>query len=273
MNPVDPIDDEARRKSRVAALAEAAHKPRPAGKVDARLVSLTSPMTFEAEQYRNLCYVLNHKKSQGDLSILAVSGASVGDGKTTTALNLTATFAQDPALRILIVDADLRRPSVSRRVGLAGDLRGLVELVSDPRLALSDVLVQRTPWSFFIIPAGKRPEDPYRVLSSPRFAEIVRAAREHFDWIILDCPPLLAVPDARVIGDCVDGFLLVVGASRTPRKLVEETLNEIEPGKVCGIVLNCDRRILSGYSKYYRAYGYTTSVQDEMEKKAGTEAA
>jgi tyrosine-protein kinase Etk/Wzc len=162
---------------------------------------------------------------------------------------------------------------VSRKLGFHDDLRGLVDLVSDPRLALRDVVLQRPPFHFFLVPAGRKPEDPYRVLSSPRFAEIVRATRDHFDWIILDCPPLLAVPDARVVGDCVDGFLLVVGADRTPRKLLEETLNEIEPEKVCGIVLNGDRRILSGYSKYYRAYGYTASAQKLNQKKAGAEAA
>jgi len=226
-------------------------------------------MSFEAEQYRTLCHVLERRRGRGELGILGVSGPSVGDGKTTTALNLAGTLAQDPASRVLIVDADLRRPSVSSRLGFAdGDFPGLADLISNPGLAMTDVALRRSPWNLFVIPAGRRPADPYRILSSPRLGAVLSAARQHFDRIVVDSPPLLAVPDAHVISEWVDGFLLVVGAHRTPRKLLEETLNAIEGNKVVGIVFNGDRRPLSGYGKYYRAYGYAQSAARLRSKEA-----
>jgi capsular exopolysaccharide synthesis family protein len=214
-------------------------------------------MSFEAEQYRTLCHTLERRAARKGLGILGISGPSVGDGKTTTALNLAATLAQDPASRVLIVDADLRRPNVSIRLGFdEGEIPGLADLISDPGLSVAEVALRRSPWNLFVVPAGRRPADPYRILSSPRLGVTLSSARQHFDRIVLDCPPLLAVPDAHVISEWVDGFLLVVGAHRTPRKLLEETLNAIDAEKVVGIVFNGDRRPLSGYGRYYRAYGY-----------------
>jgi capsular exopolysaccharide synthesis family protein len=239
--------------------------PRPVRDVDERLVSLLSPMSFEAEQYRTLCHGLERRRTRGESVILGVSGPSVGDGKTTTALNLAGTLAQDPATRVLIVDADLRRPSVSQRLGLGDDLPGLADLIADPGLSVAEWALRRSPWNLFVVPAGRRPADPYRILSSPRLGAVLTEARQHFDRIVLDSPPLLAVPDAHVISEWVDGFLLVVGAHRTPRKLLEETLNAIDADKVIGIVFNGDRRPLSGYGKYYRAYGYAQPAAERYQ--------
>jgi len=203
--------------------AAAPARPRPVHDVDERVVSLLSPMSFEAEQYRTLCHALERKQGKAAMGILGVSGPSVGDGKTTTALNLAGTLAQDPASRVLIVDADLRRPSVATRLGFDdGNLPGLAELIVDQDLAVSEVVLRRSPWNLFVLAAGRRPADPYRTLCSPRLGEILAEARQRFDRIVLDSPPLLAVPDAHVISGWVDSFLLVVGAHRTPRKLLEE---------------------------------------------------
>ena len=94
-----------------------------------------------------------------------------------------------------------------------------------------------------VLPAGTRPSAPYEVLESPRLGELLESCRQRFDYVILDTPPITTVPDCRVIGKWVDGFLVVVAADRTPRKLVEEALELMEPAKVVGLVFNREARL------------------------------
>jgi capsular exopolysaccharide synthesis family protein len=225
--------------------------------VEAHLVSLLAPSSFEADQYRALRHMVEQMHKAGSLSILAVTSAAAGDGKTTTAINLAGTLAQAPESRVLLVEADLRRPSVTVRDHLG--LRdsggpGLVDTILDPSLGLADVVQRHPDFNLSVLPAGWRPTAPYEALKSPRVGELLEEARERYDYVIVDTPPLLVVPDCRLIGRWVDGFIVVVAAHKTPRKLVEEALNVLEPGKVVGIAFNGDERPLSGYYGYYYAY-------------------
>jgi Mrp family chromosome partitioning ATPase len=105
-----------------------------------------------------------------------------------------------------------------------------------------------------VIPAGQTPASPYEVLKSPRLGELLEEARQHYDYVIVDAPPLCTVQDCRVIANWVDGFLIVVAANRTARRLVEESLNVVEPGKILGFVFNGDNSppsISYGYDGYY----------------------
>jgi Mrp family chromosome partitioning ATPase len=116
-----------------------------------------------------------------------------------------------------------------------------------------------------ILPAGQATPTPYELLNSPRLAELLDAARRRFDYIVLDTPPVVPFPDCRVLGKLVDGFFLVVAAHRTPRGLLEEALNVMEPSKVLGIVFNEAERPLSSY--YDAAYGYPES--DRSPRRRG----
>jgi Mrp family chromosome partitioning ATPase len=96
-----------------------------------------------------------------------------------------------------------------------------------------------------VITAGRRSSAPYEILKSPRVGELFEAARAQYDYVLVDTPPLISVPDSRVLGKWVDGFLIVVGAHRTPRKLVAEALNLLETSKIVGMVFNGDDRHIS----------------------------
>ena len=237
--------------------AQGAAGERPAV-VEEHLVSLLAPTSFEAEQYRSLRYVVEQMHKRSGLSIVAVTSAAAGDGKTTTAINLAGALAQAPDDRVLLVEADVRRPSVT-----LGDLLGLgdsgapglVDVVLKPGMALENAVQRHPRFNLSVLLAGWRPTAPYEVLRSPRLGELLAEARQRYDYIILDTPPLLVVPDSRVIGKWVDGFLVVVAANKTPRKLLAEALNVLEPAKVIGLVFNGDRRPLSGYYGYYASYG------------------
>jgi capsular exopolysaccharide synthesis family protein len=220
--------------------------------VDEHLVSLVTPAAFEAEQYRSLRHTIEHLHRTAVLKVIAVSSPSTGDGKTTTAINLAGSLAQSPEARVLLIDADLRRPALGHLLGLGHSGQGLVDAILDPNLDLDRVVEPRPPFNLSVLCAGQLPPSPYEVLKSPRLGVLLDAARRDYDFVVIDTPPLTPIQDCRVIGRWVDGFLLVIAAHRTPRKLVEEALTTLDPAKMLGIVFNQDdRSIAHHYSNYY----------------------
>jgi capsular exopolysaccharide synthesis family protein len=233
--------------------------------MDPHLVSLLKPHAFESEQYRTLRHVLERRHRLDLLSLVAVTSAGVGDGKTTTTLNLAGALAQAPDARVLVVDADLRRPSVARQLGMPDhEGPGLAGLLRDPHLTLEQAVRRLEPFTLEVLGAGRCPDSPYELLKSVRMGEILDQARRRYDYVLIDTPPAPAFPDCRLIEKFVDGFLLVVAAHKTPRRLVEEALATMEPSKVLGLVLNSDDRPLSGYYGYYgHYYGNTRSPRED----------
>jgi capsular exopolysaccharide synthesis family protein len=221
--------------------------------IDDHLVSLLVPRGFEAEQFRALRLLVEQRFQLGGPVVLAVTSAVPGEGKTTIALNLAGALAQSSDARVLVVDADLRMPAVAKYLGLGGsEGPGLAGGVQNTAYSLDSIIRQRPPLTLSILPAGKRPDSPYEVLRSPRLGEIIEAARRFHDYVIVDAPPLLGLADCHLLARWVDGFLVVVAADRTPRGLVEEALDALEPGKLVGLVLNGDLdRLASRYEGYY----------------------
>jgi capsular exopolysaccharide synthesis family protein len=225
--------------------------------LDGHFVSLVTPATFEAEQYRALRHTIEEVHKASGLAVVAVSSPSVGDGKTTTAINLAGALAQSPESRVLLIDADLRRPSVARSLGLqTAPSPGFVGMLLDRNMPLAHTVRQRAPYTLDILPAGDPPAAPYELLRSARLSEVMAEARKRYDYIVLDTPPLVGLPDCRVLANFVDGFVVVVAAHRTPKRLVQDALEVVEPAKMIGLVFNMDERPMSGY---YREYGAPTN--------------
>lgn len=220
--------------------------------VDEHVVSLIDSTSFVADQYRTLRHVV--ERMHPTKKLIAVTSAVAGDGKTTTALNLAGALAHAPDARILVCDIDMRTPSLGNRLGMARQTPGLSDLVLDPDLTLDDVVRRHPRFPLSVLPAGRALLVPYELLKSPRLGELFHEMRQKYNYVVLDTPPLVPVPDTRLIADNVDGFLMVVTAHRTPRTLVENALNLVDPTKFIGIVFNRDDRPLSGYYAYY--YGY-----------------
>jgi len=224
------------------------HEPEARDHIDAHCVSLLQPATFEAEQYRTLRYMVERAHQNGNLRVVALSSPSSGDGKTITALNLAGALAQARDVRILLIDGDLRQPSVARLLGLpATEGPGLVDAVLDPSLGLQDVVRPCLLPNLFVLPAGRFTDASYEVLKAPRMGEILAAARLYYDYIVLDTPPLIPFPDCRLLGKWADGFLVIVAAHKTSRRLVEEALHTLDAAQVLGLVFNRDDRPMSRY--------------------------
>ena len=229
-------------------------------RLDPRLVSLTAAGSFAAEQYQGLRLTLERLGHGRGAQALAVTSPAAGDGKTVTAINLAGTLARGSDARVLLIDADLRRPTVASQLALDVTAKGLTDALTDERTALEDVTTTLEPFNLSVIPAGTGHGAVHQMLRSTRMERLLKEARERYDFIVLDTPPLLPVFDSALLAKFVDGVLMVVSANRTPRKLLGEALNLLAPGKVLGIVFNKDVRPLFGYyDSYYREYFPTAS--------------
>ena len=227
-------------------------------KLDRHLVTLTAPASYAAEQYQGLRLTIERLSRSRDIKVIAVSSPAAGDGKTVTSINLAAALARGSSDRVLLIDADLRRPSVGALLGIAREERGLADALTDGKVDITDSL-QKTPLTnLSVLPAGSLRGSVSELLRASALEDILRGAREQYNYVVVDTPPLLPVFDSSLLAKMVDGVLIVISANQTPRKLLGEALNMLEPSKVLGIVFNRDERPLFGYynsyNRYYREY-------------------
>jgi capsular exopolysaccharide synthesis family protein len=224
-------------------------------KLDTHLVSLTAPASFAAEQYQGLRLTVERLARARDVRVIAISSPAAGDGKTVTAINLAGALARSSEDRVLLIDADLRRPSVARQLGITDAQVGLADALSDGCRRVADVVRRLDAYNLDVIPSGTPRTGISQILRSPRLDAFLQEARQRYAYIVLDTPPLLPVFDSALLAKSVDGVLMVVSANQTPRKLLGEALNMLDASKVLGIVFNRDKRPLFGYyNAYYRQY-------------------
>jgi capsular exopolysaccharide synthesis family protein len=202
------------------------------------------------ERYRKLAATLHHAQAERGLKLVLVTSASPGDGKSLNAANLAITLSESYQRRVLLVDGDLRRPSLHELFGapnesglsdgLAGaSARGLSLIAVSPRLSL--------------LPSGRVMEDPTTALSSPQMREVLEFARAAFDWIVIDTPPVGLMTDAKLLAAMVDGIVLVVGAGSTSYQDALRAIDALGRERLLGAVLNRVSDV-SDDAKYYRDY-------------------
>ncbi len=220
------------------------------------LVPHERPRSPISEVYRSLRTALLLSTAD-ELRVIAVTSATAGEGKTATASNLGVVLAQ-LGRRVLIVDADLRKPrmhqvfKVSNRSGLVNQLTGVVEPDS--------VFVETGVPNLWLIPSGPIPPNPSELLSSDRMREWLKAMRARFDYVIIDTPPSLAVTDATIVGALSDGLVLTFRAGKVTREDAKDCAERLRLAdlKILGVVLNRHRSEAARYgrkTRYYEAYG------------------
>ena len=223
--------------------------------IDEHLVSLFAPNSYDAEQYRTLAHTIELMHKDFGLQVLAVTSPLPGDGKTTTTINLAGALAQSPEARVLLMCADLRKPSVIEHLGMDYPQPvGLATAILNQGQTLTQVVQRLGGFNLSVLPAGPYLANPHEALKTPRLGELIQEARQQYDYIVLDTPPLLLVPDCRIFGKWVDGFLMVVGAHVTPRRLVEQAQNLMDPSKLVGLVFNYDDHHIESYHYYNYLY-------------------
>lgn len=230
------------------------------------------PHSREAEAYRsmrtNLTFALG--TAAGAPKRLLVTSAGPGEGKSTTAANLAIVFGLAGS-RVLVVDADLRRPAQHRLFGIP-NTSGLTSLLAHSGVTL-DEAVQRTTYErVWLLPSGPVPANPSELLGSGRAQELLDAIEKHFDVVILDAPPLLAVTDAAVLSSFVSASVVVVQHARTRSDELRGAVQRLAVGgkPIAGVVLNRVSREQPGY--YYHEYPTRQTAADHR-KTAATDKA
>jgi protein-tyrosine kinase len=187
------------------------------------------------EQYRRLAATLHHAQSGSGIRVIMLTSASSDDGKTLTAVNLALVLSESYRRRVLLIDADLRRPSLGN-VADVTNAPGLSEALKSPtdtKLAILEV----TP-TLMLLPAGRPDPDPMSGLTSTRMRHILEEASSRFDWVILDAPPMGPMADASLLSQMVDGAVFVVRAGKTQYPLVQKAIDALGRERILGVVLN-----------------------------------
>lgn len=225
---------------------------------DHPLVVQSSPRHPRSEAFRRLRTNLQFLDLDGGPQAIVVVSSVPDEGKSTTAINLAITLA-DADARVLLIDADLRRPSVANYLGIEGSV-GLTTVLIH-RAELRDVI---QPWGsagLFVVPSGAVPPNPAELVGSRTMAKLIEEVREQFDYVIIDTPPLLPVTDAALIAKMTNGALMVTGAGLVRRDQFLQSLSNLSSvnARVLGVVLNKVSRDADGHDYGY----YTYEPRDE----------
>jgi capsular exopolysaccharide synthesis family protein len=216
---------------------------------------LVPPGTFAAEQYQNLRLKVERLQETRGVRVVAITSPATSDGKTLTSINLAAALARGPASKVLLIDADMRRPAVVSQLGLSDDGRpGLAAALGDGAGGLREIArAVDGVHGLDVVPAGMAAHDVHELLRSARFEQLLRDARDTYDFVVLDTPPLVPVCDAAVVSRFVDGLLVVVAAHETTRKQLGDALSLLDEAKTLGLVFNGDTPARGRrYDAYYR---------------------
>ena len=230
-------------------------------KVSPDLVMLADPRSVQAEKFRRLKTTLVHRYGD-EAQVIVVTSGIPGEGKSTVSLNLAVAFASDSGTRTLLIDGDLRRPTLGNRLN------------PEPRLGLSEVLagqadlvhavVHLSNSPLHVLPAGARPADPHQLLSSLEAKNLMVSLRERYDRVIVDTPPIIPFTDADALGASSDGILLVVQAGTTPRAAFAQEIAAVTSTRILGTVLNAASSSLADGRSHYD--GYYSYYYDERRK-------
>ena len=208
------------------------------------------PKSIAAEAYRTLRTNIQYSSFDNEYRTIVVTSSEPGEGKTVTVGNLALALAQGEN-KVLLVDCDMRKPSIHKNFRISNE-SGLTDLLLHKK-TMEQVMVNYNK-NLTIVPAGRVSPNPSEMLGSRAMGTFLEEMKSHFDYIVMDTPPLGAVTDAQVLSTKVDGTILVVKAGATKKDVVMNSVNLIKKvnGNIIGTVLN---GVEQSKNKYYYYYG------------------
>ena len=220
------------------------------------------------EAYKTLRTNLTFALPGNACKCIGVTSANRGDGKSSVAVNLAISFAQINK-KVIILDCDMRLPTVAQKIGIDSK-PGLSNYLVGTN-ELSDMIIKRIEdKGIDVFPAGNIPPDPTTLLESKNMADLLEVLRNHYDYIIIDLPPLMPVSDAAILSKYVDGYLIVVRHEKSEFNKIQDTLHQLEfsGAKIIGFVYN-GKTLENHYSKskkYYYYYDYYKKSNKKSKK-------
>lgn len=235
----------------------------------APLATVSAPRSAGAEAYRILRTSINLMPVAKESRVIGFTSCGPGEGKSTTAMNLAVTLAQQ-GKRVLLIDADLRKPSLSQRVRLPQpSAPGLSRFLSDPALKPEQCIqpIDSIP-GLSLIPVQEIPPFPSELLGKGRFEELIEWARHRFDVVLIDTPPALLVTDALIVAQSLDIILLVARVGTAQRRALRRLREELKkfPDKQIAVVVNAVPQSQSYYGGYGDKHGYYGSTSEGKKK-------
>jgi capsular exopolysaccharide synthesis family protein len=230
---------------------------------DSKLICLTAQESLGAEKFRFLGVRLRQLQQTRPLKKLLITSTIPEEGKSTVSANLATILARKQQPKILLLDGDLRRPSLSKQFGL-GKLPGLSEWLHGEPRPITHIYRLEGP-NLWFLPAGRPPENPLELMQSGRLSELLNQLSVWFDWIIIDSPPILPLADTSVWARLADGILLVTREGTTKRRPLQSGLQALEQSKLLGAVVNSAAS--TDHADYYYRYGPTAGRQAEGPKQ------
>lgn len=210
----------------------------------------------ELEVYRHLRTNIEYSSVDTKVQIVNITSSNPGEGKTTTSSNLAIVSANQFS-KVLLVDCDMRKPQIHKKFNISNRF-GLSNVLAQEDMNISDTYFQKFKDKkgegvLYVLPAGIKVPNPLELLSSDKFKEFLAYMRQRFDFIILDCPPVLSVSDAIPVSSVSDGTIFVVSAQDTDKKVARTALTQLQRNgaHVIGSVLSKTDRTTESYYNYY----------------------
>lgn len=219
---------------------------------DNKLVCATDEESLAAEKFRFLGVRLRHLQQKRSMKRILVTSSVAGEGKSTIAGNLACALARNKQ-KVLLLDGDLRRPSLAHRLGMQG-LPGLGELLEGNGSQTANVY-RLESLGFWILPAGSPPRNPLELMQPARLAGLLEQLGNAFDWIVIDSPPVLPLADTSIWMRLADAILLVTRPGTTAKRQLQRSLEAIEQSKLLGAVLNGSKEATA--NNYYYHYSHS----------------
>jgi len=192
-------------------------------------------------------------RNGGSCHTVAITSSAGGEGKTVTAINLAVALAGMPDRKVLLIDADLRRPRIHEFLGqMARSGKGFADLLSDCGSVEPECYIRKIG-NLYLIPGTTRCTNPTDLLASQRVHEVLQKLRMRFQFIILDTPPIVPIADSIILSGLADDVFLVVRAGKTPRELFQYAVESLNSDNIRGVVLN---DVDLQHSRYAHAYRY-----------------
>lgn len=217
------------------------------------IISYNDPKSVISEQYRAIRTNIEYSNVDQNTKTILVTSSDKNEGKTTTVSNLAVSFA-NLNKKVLIIDCDLRNPSIHKMFKL-NNIYGLTDILAKDRAV--DKCIQKTELkNLYVLTAGATPPNPAEILSSEKMKNLIEDLKNIYDYIFIDTPPIGLVTDAGVLSSFIDGVVLVVKSESVEKKYLEETKKKLDAvdARILGAILNSYKSEQKDYN-YYSYYG------------------
>ncbi|MEW6380395.1 MAG: CpsD/CapB family tyrosine-protein kinase [bacterium] len=243
---------ERKKNESISAIGHIPSRPSPDfHELDPRIQAMMQDRTDAFEQYKVLRTMILNAGQQNGERLFLVTSAAVGEGKTTTSVNLAISIAQGLQETALLIDCDMRNPQVHRMLGVEQVFVGLANFLRN-EVNLAEALVKTAIPKLSLLPAGPIPQNPSELINSRRMSLLLQEAKERYPnrFVIVDSPPINQFTDALILSLKVDGVLLVARAGKTRMVALESAVAKLKKANLMGIVLNRTDRPSSNYYYY-----------------------